>query len=104
VRAAVRSWREAVTDPRPAIQSIYKMDGTLNVDLEAERLRWFIDHTVITANTKANGMGAYDPSRLKHNVDIVSTGLALSRTPDVAEVFDPRFIPAADERSLPAAK
>ena len=104
VRAAVRAWREAVVDPRPAIQSIYKMDGTLNVDLEAERLRWFIDHTVITANTKAHGMGAYDPVRLTHNIEIVSTGLALPRKPELAEVFDQRFIPPAAERSLPAGK
>jgi NitT/TauT family transport system substrate-binding protein len=104
VRAAARAWREAVVDTRPAIQSIFKMDGTLNVDLEAERLRWFIDHTVVTPNTRRNGIGSYDPVRLKHNVEIVSTGLALPRTPDVAEVFDERFLPPPGERTLPAGK
>jgi NitT/TauT family transport system substrate-binding protein len=104
VRAAVHGWRDSVADTHPAIDAIAKIDQLTKVDLENERLRWFIDHTVITANTKKNGIGGYDAARLKQNIEIVSAGLALPRTPALSEVFDDRFIPPAAERSLPAHK
>lgn len=104
VRAAARGWREAAADARPSIEAIAAMDGTVKVDLETDRLRWFIDHLVATASTRKNGLGSYDQARLENNIDIVSKGLELPRAPALAEVFDNRFIPPASERALPASR
>lgn len=102
VRAAVRGWRESAADPRPAVAAIARMDGTINPELETERLRWFIGHLVATANARKNGIGGYDPVRLQNNIDIVAQGLDLPRKPALAEVFDGRFIPPPSERALPS--
>lgn len=104
VRAAVRGWREAAADPRPSIDAIAAMDGTINRDLETERLRWFIDHLVATPEAQKNGIGAYDAVRLQNNIEIVSKGLELPRMPALGEVFDDRFIPPLAERALPTGK
>lgn len=104
VRAAVQGWRDSVTDTRPAAEAVAKIDGLTNIDLEAERLRYFIDHSVLSPNTRKNGIAGYDPVRLQHNIDIVSAGLALPRSPALTEVYDERFTPPAAERALPEAK
>jgi NitT/TauT family transport system substrate-binding protein len=101
VLAVARAWIDAVVDPFPAVKSVAALDPIIVVDLEAARLKWLIDHEVVTPNTRRNGLGAYDPARMQTNIDVVSAGLSLPRKPAIAEVYDDRFLPPLSERTLP---
>lgn len=104
VRAVAHAWVEAAADPLPAVKAVAAIDPTTRVELETERLKWVISHEVVTANTRKNGFGAYDPKRMQFNIDMVSQGLNLPTKPKLADVYDDRFMPPLAERKLPAVK
>lgn len=104
VRALAHAWLDAVADPAPAIKTIAAMEPTTRVDLETARLKWLIDHEVMTDNTRKNGLGAYDPQRMQFNIDMVSEGLNLPTKPKLADIYDDRFLPPFEDRKLPTPK
>ncbi|MBV8538767.1 MAG: ABC transporter substrate-binding protein [Alphaproteobacteria bacterium] len=101
VSGLVRAWAEAVRDPVPAIQAIAALEPTTRVDLESARLKWLIDHEVVTPNTQKNGIGADDPARMQRNIDSVAAGLNLANKPKLGDIYDSRFLPPVAERQLP---
>jgi NitT/TauT family transport system substrate-binding protein len=101
VRAAAHGWHDAIADSAPVVQAIVDMDATVRGDLEAARLKWLIDHDVITPDTRKNGLGTFDARRMQHTIDLVSEGFGLPRKPTIDEVYDARFMPPAEERVLP---
>jgi NitT/TauT family transport system substrate-binding protein len=98
VRASVRGWREAMADPKAAMESLGKNNSLANLELEAERLLWLGSHHILTEVAKKEGIGAYDPARLKENIAQVTASFELPRAPEVAEIYDDRFTPPQDER------
>lgn len=104
VRGIARAWLDAVADPAPAIKTVAALEPTTRVDLETARLKWLIEHEVVTPNTRRNGLGAYDPKRMQMNIDAVSEGLNVQAKPKLEDIFDDRFIPPLAERRLPEAK
>lgn len=103
VSGLVRSWVEAVKNPSPAIQVLAKLEPTTRVDLETERLKWLVDHEIVTPNTKKNGIGAYDAKRMQANIDAVAAGLNLAQKPAVGDIYDSRFLPPLAQRRLPVS-
>jgi NitT/TauT family transport system substrate-binding protein len=101
VRGIAKAWVDAVADPAPAIKTVAALEPTTRVELETARLKWLIDHEVVTPNTRKNGLGAYDPARMQFNIDMVSQGLNLPVKPKVADVYDDRFMPPFEDRRLP---
>ena len=101
VRGVARAWLDAVADPEPAIKTVAALEPTTRVDLEIARLKWLIDHEVVTPNTRKNGLGAYDPKRMQMNIDVVSEGLNVQVKPKLEDIFDDRFMPPLAERRLP---
>ena len=99
-RAAARTWIAAVHDPKLAIDAIMKRDGLADRDLEASRLKFFIDRYVLTDNVKANGIGAMDVARLQDGMKIVAEGFGLPAVPPVTEIYDDRFMPSAAARKI----
>jgi NitT/TauT family transport system substrate-binding protein len=101
VRGVARAWVDAIVDPEPAIKTVAALEPTTRVDLEIARLKWLIEHEVVTPNTRKNGLGAYDPKRMQMNIDVVSAGLNVQTKPKLSDIFDDRFIPPLAERRLP---
>ncbi len=104
VRGIARAWLDAIADPEPAIKTVAALEPTTRVDLEIARLKWLIEHEVVTPNTRRNGLGAYDPKRMQMNIDMVSDGLNVQVKPKLEDIFDNRFIPPLAERRLPETK
>ncbi len=100
VRAMARAWRDAIQRPQEVVQTVVDMDGTLDLALETERLRYEVAGSILTPYVRRNGLGAYDPARMQRVIDLVSKGLELPRTPAPAEVYDERFLPPYEERSI----
>jgi NitT/TauT family transport system substrate-binding protein len=102
VSGVVRAWVDAVKDPAPAIQAIAALEPTTRIELETARLKWLVDHEVVTPNTRKNGIGADDPARMQTNIDRVAEGLNIAHKPKVSDVYDGRFLPPLAERRFAA--
>jgi NitT/TauT family transport system substrate-binding protein len=98
VRAAARGWREAIADPRAAVESLGKHNNLAKLDIEAERLAWLASHQIVTPVTRRDGIGAYDRDRLVSNIREVGKAFGLERLPQVSDIYDERFLPPREER------
>ena len=101
VRAIAHGWIDALRKPEAAIDSLVKHEPLVNREIELEKLKWVIERQIVTAATRAGGLGAVDTKRLDHAIDIVQTAFALKRRPTVEEVSTDRFLPPAAERAIP---
>jgi NitT/TauT family transport system substrate-binding protein len=98
VRAAARGWRDAIADPKAAMVSLGKHNTLAKLDIEGGRLMWLASHQIVTPTTRKEGIGAYDRERLAQNIAQVAKAFGLPRAPDVAEIYDDRFLPPREER------
>ena len=98
VRAATRGWRDAIADPKAAMISLGRHNSLANLDIEAERMAWLGSHQIVTPATLKDGIGAYDRERLAQNIAQVGTAFGLTRIPELAEIYDDRFLPPREER------
>jgi NitT/TauT family transport system substrate-binding protein len=97
-RAAARGWRDAIADPEAAMISLGKHNTLAKLDIEAERLGWLGSHQIVTPATRKDGIGAYDRERLVQNIAQVGKAFGLTRIPELAEIYDDRFLPPREER------
>lgn len=100
--AAARSWQAAIADPAAAIAALRRQESLIDVALETERLGWVVKNQLVTAESKANGMGVVDPGRLGKSIGIVTEGFGLPSAPPAGVVFNGSFMPPLDSRRLPA--
>ncbi|MTJ81414.1 MAG: ABC transporter substrate-binding protein [Telmatospirillum sp.] len=100
-RALVKGWREAIRDPDGAIEAVRRRDPLINPALERERLDMVLRDNVLTADVKANGMGAIRRDRLAKSIEQLSDAFGLAKAPTVEEVFTDAYLPTRAERSLP---
>lgn len=98
LRAAARGWREAIADPRAGVQPLARVAPLADLALEAERLEWIGQNQVLSADTRARGIGDATPERLAATLRTVATGFGLARVPAVEEIYDGRFLPPQAER------
>jgi NitT/TauT family transport system substrate-binding protein len=98
VRAAARGWREAIADPRLAVQTLARVAPLSDIALEAERLDWVGRYQVLSADTRARGIGDCTPERLAATIRTVASGFGLARMPAPEEIYDGRFVPPMAER------
>jgi NitT/TauT family transport system substrate-binding protein len=98
VRAAARGWRDAIADPRAAMVSLGKNNNLARLDIEGDRLAWLGSHQIVTPETRKYGIGAYDRDHLARNIAQVAKAFALTRIPEVDEIYDERFLPPREER------
>src|SRR6516165_9302809 len=98
VRAAARGWRDAIADPEAAMISLGKHNTLAKLDIEAERLAWLGSHQIVTPTTRKDGIGTYDRERLVQNIAQVGRAFGLTRIPELAEIYDDRFLPPREER------
>jgi NitT/TauT family transport system substrate-binding protein len=75
-----------------------KHNTLAKLDIEAERLAWLGSHQIVTPATRKDGIGAYDRERLVQNIAQVGKAFGLTRIPELAEIYDDRFLPPREER------
>ena len=99
-RALARGWVAAIHDPDAAIAALAKLDPLTSADLERARLAYVLERHVVTAATRAGGLGALDDAKLAHTIRTIAEGFELPRVPAQTEIYDPGFLPAAEDRRL----
>jgi NitT/TauT family transport system substrate-binding protein len=100
VGAAAKAWRDAVRDPKVAIDALAKRDPLAKADLELERLTLLVKNQVITPVTKEKGLGAVDTKRLDDHIKLIAEGYKLQRQPSRADIYDERFLPPLADRKF----
>ncbi len=98
IRASLKGFQEAASDPQLAIDMTLKFEPLLNADIERDRLTHAMACCILTPNVRKNGFGGADEARLKRGIAIIAEGFGLPRAPKPKEIFDPSYLPPAQER------
>ncbi len=101
VTASAKGWRDAVANPAAAIAALKKRNPLVDEKLETEKLQWLIKNQIVTAESKADGLGGVRADRMTRAVDTLSKAFGLPGQPKPADVFTAEFLPPADIRKLP---
>lgn len=98
LKAVAKGWKEAIADPKAAVELVKKRDGLIDADLELKRLNLCVEMCIATPWVKQNGMGGVDPERMAKAIDEAVSSFGLKAAPKASDVFDPSFMPAKEER------
>lgn len=100
VRAVLQGLRKTIDDPNKAIDAVMTHINGGSRELELERLRTALNDNIITAEVRHNGFGGIDPARLSKSIDDIGLDYKFRQKPTAADIFDPAFLPPAEERQL----
>jgi NitT/TauT family transport system substrate-binding protein len=100
LRAFVKALKETVHSPAAAVEAVLKREDAAKRDVELERLRMAIRDNIITAEVRANGLGAVDPLRLEESINQIGLTHTFKARPKAADIFDASFLPPIAERRV----
>ncbi len=100
LRGFNRALKDTLANPAAAIAYVKERDPLINVPLETRRLKLALDHSVLTAEVRANGLGAVTAERMQRSLAETAEAYGLTRVPAAAELFNPAFLPARAERMV----
>jgi NitT/TauT family transport system substrate-binding protein len=98
--AVLKGLKETIRHPADAVDSIIRRDDTVKKEVELERLRMAIRDNIVTAEVRANGLGAVDFTRLEEAIDQIGLTYTYKAKPKAGDVFDASFLPPANERRV----
>lgn len=99
-RAVVKGWRDAIKDPKAAIEALKKRDPLIDPALELDRLTMSINDNVLTPDVKAEGMGGIKKARMAKAIDQLAVAFKLATKPAVEDIFSDAALPAKADRML----
>lgn len=93
VRASLKGWKFTIANPEKAAADQIKYIPTLKSELIVAEIKVVAD-LAVTAETKKNGLGWFDPAKMKSNLDFVVKYIGVSGTaPTANEVYAAGFLP-----------
>jgi NitT/TauT family transport system substrate-binding protein len=92
--------KDTIKDPGAAIMPIVRRNGGVTREIEQERLSILIRDSIITAEVRANGLGAVDPARFERALEQLGISHPFKNKPKLEDVFDGSFLPPEPERRL----
>lgn len=93
VRAALEGWKFALANPDKAASDEIKYVPTLKPDTIVSEINIVAD-LAVTANTKKNGLGWFDPAKMKGNVDFVAKYIGVAgQAPAATDIYATGFLP-----------
>jgi NitT/TauT family transport system substrate-binding protein len=101
LRAFLKGLKDSVKEPAQAVESVLKRNDTAKKDVELERLRMALRDNVLAPEVKANGYGGVNTQRLNESIDQLALTFEFKDKAKAAGVFDPSFLPPANERKAP---
>ncbi len=93
VRAINKGVLDTLKDPDAAVAAVAKREALIKIPIERQRLDATLKDEMNHPEIAKIGLGNVDPARLKKSIDILVEANSLPRTPTVAEVFTPAFLP-----------
>lgn len=100
VRAVNRAWMDTIQDPQAAIDALVRRDSLIDSAMEMERMQFYFENQIITDEVREIGLGAVDSERLRDSIGVVADVFGVENPPAPEHVFDSRFLPPLEERTL----
>jgi NitT/TauT family transport system substrate-binding protein len=95
VRASLKGWKFALANPQKAAADEIQYVPTLKPDGVVAEIG-VVGDLAVTADTKKNGLGWFDPAKMKANVDFVTKYIGVNGTPPApTDIYATGFLPAA---------
>jgi NitT/TauT family transport system substrate-binding protein len=101
VRAINRAMIEITANPSEAGKVMFKVEPTINADIETRRVEFTYKAHMFTPETEKLGAGDVSDERMGRGIAQIVEAFALPRAPTPAEVFNRSFLPPRAERALP---
>jgi NitT/TauT family transport system substrate-binding protein len=95
IRASLKGWKFALANPQKAATDEIQYVPTLKPDGIVAELG-VVGDLAVTADTKKNGLGWFDPAKMKANVDFVTKYIGVNGAPpQPTDIYATGFLPAA---------
>lgn len=101
LRALAKGFADAVADPAAGAAAVLTRNETLDINTETERLTMANEMNIKTPYVIENGFGGIDEDRLAASIETLKISMGLQGNVTAADVFDPQYLPAVEERQLP---
>jgi NitT/TauT family transport system substrate-binding protein len=93
VRAALKGWKFAMTNPERAAEDQIRYIPTLKPEAIVGEIKVVAD-LAVTDESRKNGLGWFDPAKMQSNLDFVMKYVGVSGTPPVAtDLYASGFLP-----------
>ena len=93
VRAINKGLLDSLKDLDMSVAAVAKREPLIKIPVEHERFVQTLKDEMNHPEIAKIGLGNVDPERLKKSIDILVDANNLPRTPTVAEIFTPAFLP-----------
>ena len=93
VRVINKGIVDTLKDPDAAVAAVARREALIKFPVERERLDATLREEMNHPEIAKIGLGNVDLDRLKRSIDILVEANELPRTPTVAEIFTPAFLP-----------
>jgi NitT/TauT family transport system substrate-binding protein len=101
--AFTKGAKEAMANPKAAIEFVKARDGIINSELETRRFQLAIDTAINSPDARAEGFGKVTPGRLSLMASQVSDAFNTKSRVNADAVWNGNFLPSAAElNALPA--
>jgi NitT/TauT family transport system substrate-binding protein len=100
VRGFLRGLRDTLADPAAAVDQVLQRGNGASRELELERLRIVIRDSIVTPETRSNGLGGIDAARFETAMNQLGTAFNFKSRPKLSDVFDSSFLPPEGERRV----
>lgn len=100
LRALVKGFKDVIANPDEGVAAVKRRDGLINEALERERLLLALNTHVLTADSRAFGLGSVRRERVERNIRAVAKAFDLNTTLRVEQVWSDRFLPPTADRRV----
>lgn len=98
LKALNRGVKDAMADPKVAIEAVQKREPLIKPDIERARLEATLSDEMTSPEISKIGHGDISDERMSKAIDILVSAKELPRTPKVGDVFDRSFMPPLADR------
>ena len=92
VKASLQGWRDTIADPKGAAAIVAKYVQALDPEVALAEIN-IVDDLAVTAQTRANGLGAIDPATMTASVELIAKSIDNGGGIKAAELYDASFLP-----------
>lgn len=93
VRASLKGWKFTIANPEQAAADQVKFVPTLKPEGIVAEIKVVAD-LAVTAETKKNGLGWFDPAKMQANIDFVEKYVGINgKAPAMTDVYASGFLP-----------
>lgn len=100
VRASVDGLKLLLNDIPGGMAALKRREPLFDEALEARRFAMTRDRSILTPNSRANGLGHMDMARARQLVEVNAEALGVPNPPTVESMFTDRFLPPRSERTV----